>query len=108
MALTAGRVFLLPSLRKTIPRDTLETRVQCPREADAALEPPEKCMARFAGASEAHGHALAQCVRIQRGNPGASGVASGMSLPSPRLSFPCCKMGGGILHQPPSLSIALA
>lgn len=38
MALTAGRVFLLLSLGKTIPGDTLEMRVQWPREADAALD----------------------------------------------------------------------
>lgn len=30
MALTAGRVFLLPSLRKTILKDALEMRVQWP------------------------------------------------------------------------------
>lgn len=38
MALTAGRVFLLLSLGKTILGDTLEMRVQWPREADAALD----------------------------------------------------------------------
>lgn len=68
--------------------------MQWPREVDVGLEPPEKnAWPNSACATGAHGHALAQAVSTQRGNPGTRGVTSGMSLPSLSLSFPCCQRG---------------
>lgn len=84
----------LLSFRKSILRGTQDMGMQWPREVDVGLEPPEKnAWPNSACATGAHGHALAQAVSIQRGNPGARGVTSGMSLPSLSLSFPCCQRG---------------